>query len=172
MAYTRGMMEKRPDPEELLTRYGLRDSESSAAGGARGVDEQSGHARRGRLRVYLGAAAGVGKTYAMLNEGLRRRQRGTDVVVGYVETHQRPQTQAQLRDLEIIPRRQILYRGVLLEEMDTQAILARRPQVALIDELAHTNVAGSEHAKRYQDVQAILAAGIDVVTTLNVQHLE
>jgi two-component system sensor histidine kinase KdpD len=165
-------MEKRPDPEELLTRYGLRDSESSAAGGAREADEQSGHARRGRLRVYLGAAAGVGKTYAMLNEGLRRRQRGTDVVVGYVETHQRPQTQAQLRDLEIIPRRQILYRGVLLEEMDTQAILARRPQVALIDELAHTNVAGSEHTKRYQDVQDILAAGIDVVTTLNVQHLE
>jgi two-component system sensor histidine kinase KdpD len=165
-------MEKRPDPEELLTRYGLRDSESLAAEGAPSAGERSGRARRGRLRVYLGAAAGVGKTYAMLNEGLRRKQRGTDVVVGYVETHQRPQTQAQLRDLEIIPRKQILYRGVLLEEMDTQAILARRPQVALIDELAHTNVAGSVHAKRYQDVQDILAAGIDVVTTLNVQHLE
>jgi two-component system sensor histidine kinase KdpD len=165
-------MEKRPDPEELLTRYGLRDSEPSVTDGAPGADEQSGRARRGRLRVYLGAAAGVGKTYAMLNEGLRRKQRGTDVVVGYVETHQRPQTQAQLRDLEVIPRKQILYRGVLLEEMDTQAILARRPQVALIDELAHTNVVGSEHAKRYQDVQDILAAGIDVVTTLNVQHLE
>jgi two-component system sensor histidine kinase KdpD len=165
-------MEKRPDPEELLTRYGLRDSEPSAAEGAPGADEQGGRARRGRLRVYLGAAAGVGKTYAMLNEGLRRKQRGTDVVVGYVETHGRPQTQAQLRNLEIIPRKQILYRGVLLEEMDTQAILARRPQVALIDELAHTNVAGSVHAKRYQDVQDILAAGIDVVTTLNVQHLE
>lgn len=165
-------MEKRPDPEELLTRYGLRDSEPSAAEGAPGANEQSGRARRGRLRVYLGAAAGVGKTYAMLNEGLRRKQRGTDVVIGYVETHGRPQTQAQLRDLEIIPRKQILYRGVLLEEMDTQAILARRPQVALIDELAHTNVAGSVHAKRYQDVQDILAAGIDVVTTLNVQHLE
>ncbi len=165
-------MEKRPDPEELLTRYGLRDSEPLVTDGAPGADEQSGRARRGRLRVYLGAAAGVGKTYAMLNEGLRRKQRGTDVVVGYVETHQRPQTQAQLRDLEVIPRKQILYRGVLLEEMDTQAILARRPQVALIDELAHTNVVGSEHAKRYQDVQDILAAGIDVVTTLNVQHLE
>jgi two-component system sensor histidine kinase KdpD len=165
-------MEKRPDPEELLTRYGLRDSEPLTADGAPDVDEQSRHSRRGRLRVYLGAAAGVGKTYAMLNEGLRRKQRGTDVVVGYVETHQRAQTQAQLRDLEVIPRKQILYRGIRLEEMDTQAILARRPQVVLIDELAHTNVAGSAHAKRYQDVQDILAAGIDVVTTLNVQHLE
>lgn len=158
-------MEKRPDPDELLTRYNLRESAPNAG-------QSDRRSRRGRLRVYLGAAAGVGKTYAMLSEGYRRKQRGTDVVVGYVETHKRPQTQEQLRDLEVIPRKRIAYRGILLEEMDTQAIIARHPQVALVDELAHTNVAGSEHAKRYQDVQDILAAGIDVVTTLNVQHLE
>ena len=166
-------MEQRPDPEELLDRYGLRDSESdepirnAPEAGAKGQLP-----RRGRLRVYLGASAGVGKTYTMLNEGYRRKQRGTDVVVGYVETHKRSQTQAQLQDLEIIPRQKIAYRGILLDEMDTQAIIARHPQVVLVDELAHTNVAGSVHPKRYQDVQEILAAGIDVVTTLNVQHLE
>ena len=108
----------------------------------------------------------------MLNEGHRREGRGTDVVVGYVETHERPQTQAQLGDLEIIPRKKVTYRGVTLEEMDTEAIIARHPHVALIDELAHTNVPGSKHVKRYQDVQEILDAGIDVVTTLNIQHLE
>jgi two-component system sensor histidine kinase KdpD len=155
------------DPEELLTRYNLRDSDVQASTG-----DANQHPRRGRLRVYLGAAAGVGKTYAMLNEGYRRKERGTDVVVGYVETHRRPQTQAQLRDLEVIPRKKIPYRGIVLEEMDTEAIIARHPQVALVDELAHTNVAGSKHSKRYQDVQNLLAAGIDVVTTLNVQHLE
>jgi two-component system sensor histidine kinase KdpD len=108
----------------------------------------------------------------MLNEGHRRESRGTDVVVGYVETHGRLQTQAQLGDLEVIPRKKVTYRGVTLEEMDTEAIIARHPQVALIDELAHTNVAGSKHPKRYQDVEEILDAGIDVVTTLNIQHLE
>jgi two-component system sensor histidine kinase KdpD len=108
----------------------------------------------------------------MLNEGHRRQSRGTDVVVGYVETHGRLQTQAQLGDLEIIARMQISYRGVTLEEMDKEAIIARRPQVVLVDELAHTNVPGSRHTKRYQDVLQILDAGIDVVTTLNVQHLE
>src|SRR5581483_12269832 len=113
-----------------------------------------------------------GKTYAMLNEGHRREARGTDVVVGYVETHRRPQTAAQIGDLEIIPRKKVAYRGVTLEEMDTEAILARHPRVALIDELAHTNVPGSKHTKRYQDVLEILDAGIDVVTTLNIQHLE
>ena len=159
------------DPEELLIRYKLRDSDLQAAAGD--VDGRSDpHPRRGRLRVYLGAAAGVGKTYAMLNEGCRRKERGTDVVVGYVETHKRPQTHAQLRDLEIIPRTKIPYRGIVLEEMDTEAIIARHPQVALVDELAHTNEPGSKHAKRYQDVQDLLGAGIDVVTTLNVQHLE
>lgn len=166
-------MEKRPDPEELLERYNLREPAEGAPAIQKAPDDRGDHpTRRGRLRVYLGAAAGVGKTYAMLNEGYRRKQRGTDVVVGYVEMHGRPQTQEQLRDLEVIPRQQISYRGVLLEEMDTQAIIERHPQVVLIDELAHTNVVGSTHPKRYQDVQDILAAGIDVVTTLNVQHLE
>ena len=108
----------------------------------------------------------------MLNEGHRREGRGTDVVVGYVETHGRPETQAQIGDLEIIPRKKVTYRGVTLEEMDTEAIIARHPKVALVDELAHTNVPGSKHVKRYQDVEEILDAGIDVVTTLNIQHLE
>lgn len=167
------MTDRRPDPEELLTRYNLRDSDSDAQAITMPeavISEQ--HPRRGRLRVYLGAAAGVGKTYTMLNEGYRRKERGTDVVVGYVETHKRPQTQAQLRDLEVIPRKKIPYRGIVLEEMDTEAIIARHPHVALVDELAHTNVPGSKHPKRYQDVQDLLTAGIDVVTTLNVQHLE
>ncbi|MDQ6797119.1 MAG: DUF4118 domain-containing protein [Actinomycetota bacterium] len=127
---------------------------------------------RGTLRVYLGAAAGVGKTYDMLNEGWRRAQRGTDVVVGYVETHGRVQTVAQLRDLEIVPRRSVAYRGRDFEEMDLDAILARAPQVVLVDELAHTNFAGSRHDKRWQDVEELLEAGITVITTVNVQHLE
>src|SRR6266446_5515468 len=162
-----------PDPEELLKRYNLRDSDlvtSATATPAAGKGSQQ--KKRGRLRVYLGAAAGVGKTYAMLNEGRRRKSRGTGVVVGYLEPHGRPQTQAQLGDLEVIPRKKITYRGVTLEEMDTDAIIARHPQVALVDELAHTNVPGSKHPKRYQDVEEILDAGIDVVTTLNIQHLE
>ena len=128
--------------------------------------------RRGRLRIYLGAAPGVGKTYAMLDEGWRRAQRGTDVVVGYVETHGRPKTEAQLRDLEVLPRRHLVHRGQPFEEMDLAAVLARRPEVVLVDELAHTNVPGSKHPKRIGDVQELLAAGIDVVTTVNVQHLE
>ncbi len=171
--------EGRPDPEELLRRYGLYDHgpEPSPALplSAEGQETLESHeclVRRGRLRVYLAAAAGAGKTYAMLNEGRRRASRGTDVVVGYVETHGRVQTQAQIGSLEIIPRKQIPYRGITLEEMDTEAILARRPGVALIDELAHTNVPGSRHHKRYRDVLQILDAGIDVVTTLNIQHLE
>ncbi len=117
-------------------------------------------------------AAGVGKTYAMLNEGQRRKARGTDVVIGYVETHQRPLTHQQIGDLEIVPRKQVSYRGITLEEMDTEAILARHPQVVLVDELAHTNVPGSKHSKRYQDVEDLLDAGITVVSTLNIQHLE
>jgi two-component system sensor histidine kinase KdpD len=127
---------------------------------------------RGRLRVYLGMAAGVGKTYAMLNEGRRRTERGTDVVIGYVETHGRPLTEQQIGDLEVIPRKKTEYRGVTLEEMDTDAVLARRPQVVLVDELAHTNAPGSRNAKRYQDIQELLAAGITVISTLNIQHLE
>jgi two-component system, OmpR family, sensor histidine kinase KdpD len=128
--------------------------------------------RRGRLRVYLGAAAGVGKTFAMLNEGRRRRSRGTDVVVGLVETHGRPNTAAQIGELEVIPRRRIHYRGRGFEEMDLDAVLARKPDVVLIDEIAHTNVPGSRNEKRWQDVDELLDAGIDVVSTLNMQHLE
>ena len=126
----------------------------------------------GTLRVYLGAAPGVGKTFAMLNEGHRRRERGADVVVGYVETHRRQQTEAQVQGLEVIQRATIHYRDSTFEEMDTAAIIARRPSIVLVDELAHTNVPGAQRAKRWMDVEAILDAGIDVITTLNVQHLE
>jgi two-component system, OmpR family, sensor histidine kinase KdpD len=127
----------------------------------------------GHFRIYLGAAAGVGKTYAMLNEGHRRKQRGTDVVVGFVECHGRQLTEEMIGDLEVVPRQVVDYRGSRLEEMDLDAVLARHPKVALIDELAHTNVPGSgKHEKRWQDVMDILAAGIDVITTVNIQHLE
>jgi len=129
-------------------------------------------AQRGHLKVYLGYAAGVGKTYQMLLEGRRLKEEGIDVVVGLVETHGRIETERLLKGLEVIPRRRQEYRGIPVEEMDVDAILARRPQVALIDELAHTNVPGSHNDKRYQDVQDILAAGIHVITTLNIQHLE
>jgi two-component system sensor histidine kinase KdpD len=132
----------------------------------------TGSVQRGLLRVYLGSAPGVGKTYRMLDEGWRRKQRGTDVVVAYVETHGRSLTVAQLRDLEVVPRITREYRGARLEEMDLEAVLARHPEVALVDELAHTNVAGSTHEKRWQDVDALLDAGIDVITTVNIQHLE
>jgi two-component system sensor histidine kinase KdpD len=127
----------------------------------------------GRFRVYLGAAAGVGKTCAMLDEGWRRFQRGADVVVGYVETHKRPYTIEQLRDLPVVPRKKVDYRGSEWEEMDLEAVLARRPEVVLIDELAHTNVPGSgPHEKRWEDVLAILDAGIAVISTVNIQHIE
>jgi two-component system, OmpR family, sensor histidine kinase KdpD len=127
---------------------------------------------RGQLRVYLGSAPGVGKTYRMLDEGWRRRERGTDVVIGYVETHKRPKTDAQVRDLEVVPRATYDYRGAALEEMDLEAVLARKPEVALVDELAHTNAPGATNEKRWQDVEAMLDAGIDVITTVNIQHLE
>jgi len=127
----------------------------------------------GRFRIYLGVAAGVGKTCAMLDEGQRRKQRGTDVVVGIVHTHGRPHTAERLAGLEVVPPKKVTYRGVVLEEMDLEAVLARSPQVALVDELAHTNVPGSgPHPKRWQDVIDLLEAGISVVTTLNVQHIE
>ena len=129
-------------------------------------------AQRGHLKVYLGYAAGVGKTYQMLLEGHRLKEEGIDVVVGLVETHGRIETERLLKGLEVIPRRRQEYRGIAVEEMDVDAILVRKPQVALIDELAHTNVPGSRNDKRYQDVQDILAAGIHVITTLNIQHLE
>src|SRR4051795_7912240 len=127
---------------------------------------------RGHLRIYLGAAPGVGKTFAMLNEGARRRERGTEIVIGYVETHGRRSTEQQIGALPIVPRRAVTYRGSSFEEMDTDAILARHPPVVLVDELAHTNVPGSRHAKRWQDVDELLEAGIDVITTVNIQHLE
>ena len=127
---------------------------------------------RGCLRVYLGAAPGVGKTYAMLDEGARRAARGTDVVVGIVETHGRPSTVARREGLEVVPRRRVEHRGTVQEELDVDAVLARAPRVCLVDELAHTNVAGSGTLKRWQDVERLLDAGIDVVTTVNIQHLE
>jgi two-component system, OmpR family, sensor histidine kinase KdpD len=127
---------------------------------------------RGQLRIYLGSAAGVGKTFAMLNEGHRRRARGTDVVIAFVETHSRPHTAEQIGDLEIIPRAQIAYRGTHFEEMDLDAVLARNPDVALVDEFAHTNVPGSRNDKRWQDVAELLDAGIDVISNVNIQHLE
>ena len=131
---------------------------------------------RGRLRVYLGAAPGVGKTYAMLNEGHRRSERGTDVVIGLVETHGRAKTEEAIDGLEVVPRRSVTYRGLVATELDVAAVLARKPDVALVDELAHTNVTDPSepgaHTKRWQDVQTLLDAGIDVITTVNVQHLD
>lgn len=150
--------DERPDPDELLDRYDLR-SEPAVSG-------------RGSLRVILGAAPGVGKTYQMLNEGRRLRAEGEDVVAGYIETHGRVETIAQLGDLEIIPRRPISYQGKQLEEMDVDAIIARHPNIVLVDELAHTNIPGSPNEKRWMDVEQIRAAGIDVITTLNIQHIE
>ncbi|WP_153451454.1 ATP-binding protein [Streptomyces smaragdinus] len=127
---------------------------------------------RGKLRIYLGSAPGVGKTYAMLSEAHRRLERGTDVVVGFVESHRRPRTEVMLHGLEQIPRREIEYRGSVFTEMDVDAVLARHPKIALVDELAHTNVPGCRNEKRWQDVEELLAAGIDVVSTVNIQHLE
>src|SRR6266536_15684 len=127
---------------------------------------------RARLRLYIGAAPGVGKSYRMLEDAHELKRQGFDVVVGFIEPHGRADTLARVGDLEQAPMRQIEYRGVTLREMDLDAILARKPQVALVDELAHTNVPGSRHPKRYHDVQELLDAGIDVITTLNVQHVE
>jgi two-component system, OmpR family, sensor histidine kinase KdpD len=135
--------------------------------------EDEGVRPTGRFRVYLGAAAGVGKTCSMLDEGWRRFQRGTDVVVGFVETHKRPYTMEQIRDLPVVPRKQVVYRNAAWEEMDVDAVITRKPEVVLIDELAHTNVPGSgRHEKRWEDVLEILDAGIAVITTVNIQHIE
>ncbi len=128
--------------------------------------------QRGRLKIYLGYCAGVGKTYQMLLEGQRFKEDGIDVVVGLVETHGREETECLLQGLDVIPRRRLVHRGIEIHEMDLDAIIARRPGVVLVDELAHTNVPGSRNAKRYQDVEEILAAGIHVISTLNLQHLE
>jgi two-component system, OmpR family, sensor histidine kinase KdpD len=151
----RDAFDVRPTADEMLAR--LRDE---------------GGGGRGRLRIYLGMAPGVGKTFRMLEEGHRRLARGTDLVVGFVEPHGRPHTAELLDGLELVQRRRIDYRGVVVEEMDTDAVLARRPTVALVDELAHTNVPGSTRAKRWEDVEVIRDAGIHVVSTMNVQHLE
>lgn len=127
---------------------------------------------RARLRIYVGAAPGVGKTYAMLREAHALRERGTDVVIGIVETYGRQETAAQLKDLEVVPRRTVDYRGVAIEELDVDAIIVRKPQVCVVDELAHTNAPGSRNEKRYQDVTDILGAGIHVLTAVNIQHIE
>ena len=129
-------------------------------------------AKRGRLKVYIGPAAGVGKTYRMLEEAHALKRRGVDVVLGFVETHGRPETAALLAGLEAVSRRRVEYRGLTTEEMDLDAVLARQPQVAVVDEIAHTNVPGSRNRKRYQDVLELLAAGINVICAFNVQHLE
>jgi two-component system, OmpR family, sensor histidine kinase KdpD len=127
---------------------------------------------RGKLKVYIGSAAGVGKTYRMLTEAHELRQRGVDVVVGFVETHVRADTEAQVKDLEIVQRKLVEYRGVTLSEMDVDAIRARHPEVAIVDELAHTNLPGSKHSKRWEDVLELLDAGINVISAVNVQHLD
>jgi two-component system sensor histidine kinase KdpD len=130
------------------------------------------NAQRPRLRIYIGAAPGVGKTYSMLRDAHDARRQGLDVVVGFVETYGRAETAAQLRDLEVVPRRSIEYRGVLLEEMDVDAVLRRAPQLCVVDELAHSNVPGSRHEKRYQDVLDLLDAGVGILTAINIQHFE
>jgi two-component system sensor histidine kinase KdpD len=155
----RDAFDVRPTGEEMLARI------RADAGTAPGMG-------RGRLRVYIGMAPGVGKTYKMLEEAHRRVDRGTDLVVGFVEPHGRIKTAVLLDGLEIVPRQRIEYRGVVVEEMDTEAVIARHPTVAVIDELAHTNVPGSPRAKRWQDVELVRDAGIHVISTCNVQHLE
>src|SRR5262245_26474038 len=154
MADTRRDHDQRPSPDALLE--AARREES----------------RAGKLRIFVGAAPGVGKTYEMLETARARQRDGYDIVVGVVETHGRKETEALLEGLEILPRRPIEYRGQRLEEMDLDAILARRPQIAVVDELAHTNAPGSRHPKRYLDVEELLSQGIDVYTTVNIQHIE
>src|SRR5256885_966716 len=129
-------------------------------------------ARRGRLKLYVGFAAGVGKTYRMLQEAHDLRRRGVDVVIAFIEPHGRPETSALIEGLEVVPRRRIEYRGVVVEEMDLDAVVLRRPTVAVVDEIPHTNAPGSRNRKRYQDVLALLDAGINVIGAMNVQHLE
>ena len=127
---------------------------------------------RGRLKVYIGSAAGVGKTFRMLTEAHELRRRGIDVVIGFVESHARAETEAQIGDLEVVPRKLVEYRGVTLAEMDVDAVIARHPDVAIVDELAHTNVPGAKHQKRWEDVLELLDAGVNVISAVNVQHLE
>src|SRR4249919_1326454 len=154
------MVDQRRDPEQ-------RPSPEALLEAARREERRSG-----RLRIFVGAAPGVGKTYAMLETARARRKDGYDIVVGVVETHGRKETQALLDGLEIVPRKRLDYKGQWLEEMDLDAIIARRPQIALVDELAHANAPGSRHPKRYLDIEELLHRGIDVYTTVNVQHIE
>jgi two-component system, OmpR family, sensor histidine kinase KdpD len=146
----------RPDPDELLTR----------------LNEEEQFKKKGKLKIFLGYVAGVGKTYAMLEAAHQRKSEGVDVVIGFVETHKRKETELLVENLELLPRRSVEYRGAVLSEMDLDVILARHPQLVLVDELAHSNAPGLRHPKRYQDVEEILDAGIDVYTTVNIQHLE
>ncbi len=158
MEYNKSMKDHhtRPDPDALLAL----------------INEEEAGSKRGKLKIFLGYVAGVGKTYAMLEAAHQRLAEGIDVVIGYAETHKRKETEALLPGLEVLPRSQVTYRGAVLSEMDIDAVIARRPQLVLIDELAHTNAPGSRHTKRYQDVDEILDAGIDVYSTVNIQHLE
>src|SRR5262245_22661232 len=150
------MSDERPNADELLAR----------------LQAEEAGARRGKLKIFFGYAAGVGKTYAMLEAARREKAEGMEVVVGYVEPHGRTETESLLEGVESIPPRQLPYRGVNLREFDLDGALRRRPRLIIVDELAHTNADGSRHAKRWQDVEELLAAGIDVYTTLNVQHVE
>lgn len=149
-------MVERPDPDRLLAT----------------VQRAEAKQRSGRLKIFFGACAGVGKTYAMLTEAAEVRARGVDVVVGIVETHRRADTEALLAGLELMPRKRFEHRGTALTELDIDGIIARRPQLVLVDELAHSNAPGSRHPKRWQDIKELLALGIDVYTTVNVQHIE
>ncbi|MGH8758438.1 MAG: two-component system sensor histidine kinase KdbD, partial [Burkholderiales bacterium] len=146
----------RPNPDELLAR----------------VQNAEQEARLGKLKIFFGASPGVGKTYAMLLEARRLRAQGLDVVVGVVETHGRSETAVLMEDLELLPRREVEHRGPRRQDFDLDAALRRRPPVLLVDELAHSNAPGCRHPKRWQDVEELLAAGIDVFTTVNVQHIE
>ncbi|CAG0984543.1 two-component system, OmpR family, sensor histidine kinase KdpD [Planctomycetaceae bacterium] len=147
-------METRPNPDELLKNLEAEEK------------------KRGKLKIFLGYVAGVGKTYAMLEAAHQRKSQGVDVVIGYIETHKRTETEELVEELEVLPRKQVDYRGIALTELDVDAVISRRPQLVLVDEFAHTNASGSRHPKRFQDVTDILDAGIDVYTTLNIQHLE
>ena len=150
------MFNNRPDPDQLLQR----------------VQDDEVRLKRGRLKIFFGAAAGVGKTYAMLESARERLLEGIDVAIGYVETHGRGETEALLAGLEQVPLREIEYHGTILKEFDLDAALQRHPQLILLDELAHSNAPGMRHAKRWQDVEELLNAGIDVYTAMNVQHIE
>jgi two-component system, OmpR family, sensor histidine kinase KdpD len=161
-----------PDLGQKPVRVAPTDGRPSADEMLERVRQEAGGGARGRHRVYLGIAPGVGKTYTALEELHRRKERGTDVVIGFIETHGRAKTADLAADLEVVPRKKLEYKGVTVEEMDTDAVIKRHPDLALVDELAHTNAPGSKHEKRWQDVEDLLDAGITVISTVNIQHLE